>query len=95
MLDQSRTQLTERIAHTLDWAEGFPKGAFTVARQLNSGVDTIAAQSIGAVNRVGCSVLDALRRAGHGARDFASDTTSSLIGQRGRDGQQAGTRMTA
>ena len=95
VLDQSRTQLTERVAHTLDWAEGFPKGAFAVARQLNRGVDTIAAQSIGTANRVGCSILDALRRAGHGARNFASDTSSSLIGQRMRDGQTAESRMTA
>src|SRR5262245_61688139 len=39
VLDQSRLQLTERVAQTLDWAEGFPKGMFTVARQLNRGVD--------------------------------------------------------
>src|SRR5262245_52240918 len=70
VLEQSRVQLTERVAQTLDWAEGFPKGAFSVARQLNRGVDNIAAQSIGTVNRVGSSMLDALRRAGHGARDF-------------------------
>src|SRR5262245_34695194 len=86
VLDQARTQLTERVAQTLDWAEGFPRAGFTMARQLNRGIDAIAAQSIGTMNRVGTSVLSAMRRTGHGARDLASDATTSIIGQRAKDG---------
>ena len=80
ILDQSRTQLHERVAQTLDWAEGFPRGLFALARQVNSGVDSVTAQSIAASDRVGRSVLNALRRAGHGARSVASEATASFVG---------------
>ena len=80
ILDQSRMQLNERVVQTLDWAEGFPRGGFTVARHVNRGVDTIAAQSIAAGDRMGRSVLCALRRAGHSARGLASDASSSIVG---------------
>jgi hypothetical protein len=93
ILDQSRTQLNERVGQTLDWAEGFPRGGFAVARQVNRGIDSIAAQSIAAGDRVGRSVLSALRRAGHSARGLASDASSSIVGNGVRDGQSQ--RMTA
>jgi hypothetical protein len=80
ILDQSRTQLHERVSQTIDWAEGFPRGLFAVARQVNSGIDAVAAQSIAAGDRVGRSVLSALRRAGHGARSVASEATASFVG---------------
>ena len=80
IFDQSRLQIHERVAQTLDWAEGFPKGLFAVARHVNRSVDAIAAQSISASDRVGRSLLSALRHAGHSARGLASDATTSLVG---------------
>src|SRR4051812_8146095 len=71
VLDQIRTQVNERVAQTLDWAEGFPKGAFTLARHMNRGMDMFAAQAIRASDRVGRSLLSGVRNAGHGARNFA------------------------
>lgn len=85
VLDQCRTQINERVNQTLDWAEGFPHGMFTLARHINRGADSFAAHAIRASDRMGRSLLSGLRRAGHGARHFASDTTSSIIGQRGHD----------
>lgn len=80
IFDQSRLQIHERVAQTLDWAEGFPKGLFAVARHVNQSVDAIAAQSIATGDRVGRSLLSALRHAGHSARGLASDASSSLVG---------------
>src|SRR5262249_31570187 len=83
VLDQLRTQINERVGQTLDWAEGFPHGAFTLARHVNRGMDMFAAHAIRATDRLGRSVLTGVRSAGHGARHFASDTSSTIIGHRG------------
>jgi hypothetical protein len=82
VLDQIRVQLNERVGQTLDWAEGFPHGAFTLARHVNRGIDMFAAHAIRATDRLGRSVLTGVRSAGHGARNFASDTSSTIIGHR-------------
>lgn len=94
ILDQARTQVTERVTETLDWAEGFPRGAFSIARHVSRGVDTIAAQSIGAVDRVGNSILSAMRRGAHGARGLASDANSSIMGDGRPEPHTPAARMT-
>jgi hypothetical protein len=85
ILDQIRTQASERVAQTLDWAEGFPRAGFTVARHVNRSVDSVAAHSIAASDRFGRSILSALRHAGHSARDLASGATTSIVGNGAQD----------
>jgi hypothetical protein len=87
ILEEARTQFTQRVAQTLDWAEGFPRGFFSFARKVNEGGDRIAAESIRAGNRVVRSIFAATRRAGDGARSLVSVTASSIVGA---DGQRRG-----
>ena len=56
-----------------------------LVRKIIGECKTAASHAIRASDRMGRSLLTGLRRAGHGARHFASDTTSSIIGQRGHD----------
>lgn len=92
ILEEARQQTTQRVAQTLDWAEGFPRGLFSFARKVNGGADRIAAESIRTGDRVARSFLAAVRRAGIGARGFASDTARSLVGGDGQ--QRAASRVT-
>lgn len=80
VLDEMRGMVSGRVRQTLDWAEGFPKASFAMARTVTNACDGVMAQSIRASDRCTQSVLHAVRRFGDTARGFVSTTASSLVG---------------